>query len=196
MAADHRISVAEAADFIGTPDAPRLIQLAWKLKIIQLRGVRPGESDPVEIPFSENGTVDCDASRIGEGALLTAYRNVTIAWANVRRLTQIDVKRLAKQAATTALPPPAQMSQSASKPKDIASAKAGPKVKAVAFELRGLFPQGRPPLQINELMRRVHKEAGDGLGVLRRRTFERAIALAWPLAKRQRGPKASKAPQT
>jgi hypothetical protein len=39
MAADHRISVAEAADFIGTPDAPRLIQLAWKLKIIQLRGV-------------------------------------------------------------------------------------------------------------------------------------------------------------
>jgi hypothetical protein len=195
MAADHRISVAEAADFIGTPDAPRLIQLAWKLKIIRLRGVRPGESDPVEIPFSENGTVDCDASRIGEGALLTTYRNVTIAWADVRRLTQIDVKRLAKQAGTPASSPPAQISQSGPN-SDITAAKAGPKAKAVALELRRLYPQGRPPLQINELMRQVQKEAGDRLGVFRRRTFERANALAWPLAKRQRGPKASKAPQT
>jgi hypothetical protein len=195
MAADHRISVAGAADFIGTPDAPRLIQLARKLKIIRLRGVRPDESDPVEIPFNENGTVDCDASRVGEGGLLATYRNVTIAWADVRRLTQIDVKRLAKQAATPASPPPAQMSQSAPN-SDIAAAKAGPKAKAVALELRRLYPQGRPPLQINELMRQVQKEAGDRLGVFRRRTFERANALAWPLAKRQRGPKASKAPQT
>jgi hypothetical protein len=50
MAADHRISLAEAADFIGTPDAPRLIQLAWKQKAIPLRGMRPGVSDPVENP--------------------------------------------------------------------------------------------------------------------------------------------------
>jgi hypothetical protein len=180
MAEEKWISVADATDFIGTPDAPELIQRAWKLRIIRLRGVRPGESEPVEIPFSEDGTVDCDDSHIAIGTLLTTYHSVTVKWADVERLAQVDFDRRAKEAGRPASPPPEQTPQSASNSADIAAAKAGPKTKAVALELRRLFPESRPPLQINELMRRVDQEAGEKLGLFSARTLRRAIRLAWP----------------
>jgi hypothetical protein len=165
MAQDRWISLADAADFIGTPDAPRLIQLAWKRGAIRLRGVRAGESEPVEIPWSEDGTVDCDASRIGAGGLLSTYHSVTVKWADVKRLANFDARRLAKAAGTPASPPPVQTPQSVSSSADIEAAEAGPKTKAVAVELRRQFGQNRPPLPINELKERVVQGAGNKLGV-------------------------------
>jgi hypothetical protein len=38
------ISIADATDFLGTPDAAGLIERAWKLRTIRLRGVRPGRN--------------------------------------------------------------------------------------------------------------------------------------------------------
>ena len=73
---------------------------------------------------------------------------------------------------------------------------AGPILRAVASELRRLFPKGRPALRNDECMERVKKEAVGTLGVFSLRTLERAIALAWPRPKRQRAPKAGKARQT
>jgi hypothetical protein len=102
MAGDKRILVADAADFIGTPDAPRVIELAWKLRKqfgFRFFGVRAGESEPIEIPFNEDGKIDCEASRIGEGALFATYRSVTIVWEDCKRLAQADVQRLLAQEA-------------------------------------------------------------------------------------------------
>jgi hypothetical protein len=197
MADDKWISVADAADFIGTPDAARLINLAWKSRTYRLRGVRPGESEPVEIPLNERGRIDCVTSRVVVGRLLTAYHSVTMKWADVKRLTQADVRRLtqeARGAAASATPPPNEAPQAASNA-DIFEAEAGPLVRALALELRRLFPKGRPALRNGELMERVEKEAGDQLGVFSPRTLERAIALAWPRAKRQRALKAGEACQ-
>ena len=83
---------------------------------IPLRGVRPGESEPVEIPFNEGGRVDCKKSRIVIGRLCTTYLSVTMKWPDVERLAQADVKRLvqadaerlareASEAASSAAPP-------------------------------------------------------------------------------------------
>ena len=157
MAEDKRISVADAADFIGTSDARRLIQRAWKLGAIRLHGVRPGESEPVEIPFNEGGRVDCKKSRIVIGGLCTTYLSVTMKWpdverlaqADVRRLAQAEVERLAREAsdAATSAAPPKQAPQGASNA-DILEAEAGPLVKAVALELRRHFPE-RPAARLD-----------------------------------------------
>ena len=115
------MSLADATDFLGAPDAERLISRAWRRGAARLRGVRPGESHPVEIPSSEEGEIDCVDSRIGEGVLLTTYQTVTIAWDDVRRLTQPSTRDGASDA-------------------DILEAEAGPLVKAVALELLRQFP--------------------------------------------------------
>ena len=203
--AQGEIFVADAADFIGKSDAKPLINLAWKMGAIPLRGVRPGESEPVEIPFNEGGRVDCKKSRIVIGRLCTTYLSVTMKWTDVERLAQVDVRRLvqadaerlareASEAASSAAPP--KQAPGGASNADILEAEAGPLMRAVASELRRLFPKERPALRNDELMERVRKEAGGTLGVFSLRTLERAIALAWPRPKRQRAPKAGKARQT
>ncbi len=79
--AQGEIFVADAARFIGKSRGKRLINLAWKRKAIPLRGVRPGESEPVEIPFNEGGRVDCKKSRIVIGRLVhdVSQRNNEVA---------------------------------------------------------------------------------------------------------------------
>ena len=98
----HEIFVADAAHFIGKPGAKRLINQAWKQGTITLRGVRPGESEPVEIPFNEGGRVDCKKSRIVIGRLCTTYLSVTMKWPDVERLAQADVEWLLREAALVA----------------------------------------------------------------------------------------------
>jgi hypothetical protein len=114
MAEDKRVSAAAAADFVGTPDAPQLLQRAWKLGLFRLQGVRPGDSGPVEIPATEGGRIDFVASAVGHGALFTTYRNVTLAWADVERLAQADFERELRKASTPASPPTEQAPQSTS----------------------------------------------------------------------------------
>lgn len=205
MAKDQRVSVAAAADFFGTPDARRLIQRLWREGAFRLQGVRPGESEPVEIPFNEGGRVDCKKSRIVIGRLCTTYLNVTMKWPDVERLAQADVRRLAQaeverlaleatQSATSAAPPK-QAPQGASNA-DILEAEAGPLVKAVALELRRHFPEGRPRgLTRDKLMQGVHKKSGGKIDVFSPATLDRALALAWPRAKPSRAQKAAKPPR-
>jgi hypothetical protein len=124
MAEDRWISVADAADFLKTHDACRLIQRSWKLGTIRLYGVRPGESEPVEIPSNEGGRVGCKKSRIVIGSLFTTYQSVTMAWADVERLAQAqadaerlaqaDAERLLQEGKTPASSPPKQAAQSPS----------------------------------------------------------------------------------
>jgi hypothetical protein len=66
MAEDRWISVADAARFLGTTYACRLIKWAWRQGVIQLFGIRPGENEPVAIPAKE-GRIDFAASRIVTG---------------------------------------------------------------------------------------------------------------------------------
>ena len=94
MAEDHWISVACAADIVATSDARKLIQRAWKLGAIRLRGLRPGESEPVEIPSSEGGKVDCKKSRIVIGRLCTTYLNVTMKWPDVEPGFRSEAQRV------------------------------------------------------------------------------------------------------
>ena len=114
MAKDQRVSVADAADFFGTPDARRLIQRLWREGAFRLHGVRPGESEPVEIPAKEGGRIDFVASAVGYGALFTTYRNVTLAWADVERLAQADFERELREASGPASPSSQQAPQSTS----------------------------------------------------------------------------------
>jgi hypothetical protein len=187
MADDRWQLLAEAAGFIGK-HGDRFIRQARRLKLIPLRGVRVGESEPVEIPFSEIGPIDCESSRIGDG-LLTLWRDVTMRWDDVKRLAQVDVERLLQK--TQKLPSARDGASNA----DILEAEDGPLVKEVALQLRRLFPEGRPRGMTREqIMLHVCK-------VLRKRTdwfspatLDRAIALAWPRAKRSRAPKAAKPP--
>jgi hypothetical protein len=194
MGKDKRVSVADATDFLGTPDAAGLIERARKLGTARLRGVRPGETRPVEIPAGESGKLDCVASCIGDG-LFTTYERVTIAWADVEQLAQADVKRLVQEASTRASAPPKQAPQGASNAA-ILEAKAGRLVKAVALELRRQYPNGRPARRVSQLLEDVKEKAGKRLGVFEKRTVERAIPLAWPRAEGHRAPKAAKARQT
>ena len=201
MADDKWVLLAEAADFLGTPDAERILNLAWKLRKqcgFRFRGVRPGENEPVEIPFSEDAQIDCAGSCIGEGTLLTTYRRVRIAWVDVKRLAQADVNRLAQEAkemaALDALPME-RVPQCASDA-DILEAKEGSLVKEVALALRRIFHKGRPRgLTREKIMLRVCKEAGERTDWFSLATLDRAIALAWPRAKRSRAPKAAKPPR-
>jgi hypothetical protein len=131
MADDRWLLLAEAADFIGK-HGDRFTRQARRLKLIPLRGVRAGENEPVEIPFSETGPINCESSRIGDG-MFTLWRDVMMRWEDAKRLTQIDVNRLLQKAQT---PPSAREGTSNA---DILEAGAGPLVKAVALELRRHF---------------------------------------------------------
>jgi hypothetical protein len=196
MAHDKRISVADAAGFIGTPDAPGIIEQARKRGVVRLRGVPAGKTKAVEISPSERGEIDCSASRIGVGTLLTTYRSVTIAWADVKRLAQADVERLAREAreAATSAAPAKEAPQGASN-SDILGAEAGPLVKAVALELRRHFPESRPSgFTRDKLMHYVHEKSEGKIDIFSPATLDRAIELAWPRAKRSRAPKALKQP--
>jgi hypothetical protein len=90
--AQHEIFVADAAHFIGKSGAKRLINQAWKQGFIPLRGVRPGESEAVEIPFNEGGRVDCKKSRIVIGRLCTTYLSVSLKLADLEWLAQAHDK--------------------------------------------------------------------------------------------------------
>jgi hypothetical protein len=195
MAEDKRVSAAAAADFVGTPDAQQLLQRAWKLGLFRLQGVRPGDRGPVEIPATAGGRIDFVASAVGHGALFTTYRNVTLAWADVKRLAQADFERELRKASTPASPPTEQAPQSASSA-DILEAEAGPLVQAVELELRRHFPEGRPRgLTREKLMLFVHKKSGGKIDVFSLATLDRARELVWPRAKRSRAPKAAKPPR-
>jgi hypothetical protein len=103
MAGDQWLLLVAAADFIGTPDAQRIVNLAWILRKqhgFRFSGVRVGESEPAEIPFSEIGPIDCESSRIGDGMSAT-WRDVMMRWEDVKRLAQADVQRLLAQEAET-----------------------------------------------------------------------------------------------
>jgi hypothetical protein len=204
MAEDKWISVADAADFLGTSDATELIQRYWKLGTVRLYGVRPGESEPVGIPAGEAGTIDCIESRVGAGELFTTYHSVTIAWDDVERLAQADVERLLREAGQNpqAAEPLAQAAQTPPSARegasntDILEAKEGPLVKAVALALRRHFPEGRPHGLIRDkLAQYVHKNSGGKIDLFSPATLDRALALAWPRAKRSRAPKAAKPPR-
>jgi hypothetical protein len=91
MADDDRISVRDAADFTGG-DAPRIISRAWKLGAARLYGVRPGETEPVEIPAHEGGSLDCEDSCVVIGGLCTTYRSVTLKVADLAWLAQAQDK--------------------------------------------------------------------------------------------------------
>jgi hypothetical protein len=188
MADDRWLLLAEAAGFIGK-HGERLIRRARRLKLIPLRGVRAGESEPVEIPFSETGPIDCEGSRIGDG-LLTLWRDVMMRWEDAKQVAQLDVNRLLQKAQT----PPS--SRDGASNADILEAEAGPLVKAVALVLRRIFHEGRPRgLTRNKIMLRVCKEAGERTDWFSPSTLDRAVALAWPRPKRSRVPKAAKQPR-
>jgi hypothetical protein len=105
MAEDQWISVAYAADIVATSEARKLIQRAWKLGAIRLRGVPPGEGEPIEIPPSEGGRVDCKKARIVIGRFCTTFLNVTMKWADVKRLAQADFERQLLEAESPSSPP-------------------------------------------------------------------------------------------
>lgn len=191
---DKRISIGDAADFLGTPDAAELIERAWKLGTVGLRGVRPGETAPVEIAADENGKLDCGASLIAD-RLFTSHQTVTIAWADVERMAQADVDRVAQDVRPQASPPRYQARQGPSNA-DIWEARVGQLVKAVALELRRNYPEGRPALKVGELMNHLKDKAGKRLGVFEKRTLERAMALAWPRANGRPTSKSGKARKT
>jgi hypothetical protein len=178
--------LAEAAKFLGPQYLP------GRIKGMGMRGVRPGESTLVEIPASEvkGLRINWVHTSLTLGRLGIMYQNVQMRWADAKRLAQADVRLLLAMEAQT--PPSTREGASNA---DISEAKAGPLVKEVALELRRIFPKGRPALRNAELMERVKKAAGEKLGVFSLRTLERAIALAWPGAKRQREPKAGNAHQ-
>jgi hypothetical protein len=103
-----------------------------------------------------------------------------LAEADVKRLAQTDANRLLAEETQT---PSAREGASNA---DILEAEVGPVVKAVAVELRRIFPKGRPALRVDELMVRVKDAAGENLGVFSGRTLERAVALAWAKAGKAR----------
>jgi hypothetical protein len=192
MAEDQRVSVAAAADFIGTPDAARLIGQGWKIGVFRLHGVRPGERAPVEISPSEGGRVDCVASAVVYGALFTTYHSITMAWADVERLAQADAEWQLQEARTPVPPSPKQTLRGMSSAANMPIAPTKP--QAVAWWLRHLFPDGRPAMQLKELAYQVRKEAGQKLGLFGISTLKRAMRLAWQPQKA--GPNRAKPGQT
>jgi hypothetical protein len=195
MADDKWISVADAADFLGSPHGKRLVNLAWKSGFIRLYGTPAGESESVEIPLNEGGRVNCKKSCIVIGRLCRMYHDVTVNWVDVKRLTQVDVTRLAEEARMAASFPtePARQTPSST---DVLEAKVGPLVKTVALELRHHFPEGRwRGLTRDELALYVHKKSEGKIAVISPATLDRAVALAWPRSEPSRAPKAAKPPR-
>jgi hypothetical protein len=187
MADDRWLLLAEAAGFIGK-HGDRFIRRVRRLKLIPLRGVPAGESEPVEIPFSEIGPIDCESSRIGD-SMFTLWRDVMMRWEDVKRLAQVDVNRLLQKAQTL---PSAQEGASNT---DILEARAGPLVTEVAVALRRHFPEGRQRgWTRDKLMHYVHEKSEGQIDIFSPATLDRAIELAWPRAKRSRAPKALKQP--
>jgi hypothetical protein len=192
MAQDKRILVADAAHFIGKARAKRLINQAWKRRFITLyglpAGVRPGESEPVEIPFNEGGRVDCKKSRISVGRLCATHLSVTMKWSDVERLTQADVavERLLREADA-----PAPRDES-----NPASAQEASKTQAtllppilqtnrvgkLAQWLRFIYGAEKPGKTHTEMKADVHKVAGIKFGEFSDSMLKRAILLAWPPA--------------
>jgi hypothetical protein len=188
MADERWLLLAEAAGFIGK-HGDRFIRQARRLKLIPFRGVRAAESEPVEIPFSEIGPIDCESSRIGDG-MITSWRDVMMRWDDVKRLAQVDVDRLLQK--TQKLPSAREGASNA----DILEAEDGWLVKTVALELRRHFPEGRPRgLTRDKLILWVHKKSDGNIDLFSPATLDRAIALAWPRAKRSHAPKAAKPPR-
>jgi hypothetical protein len=180
MAEDKWISVADAAEVIGTEDAQQLIQQAWKRGAIRLHGVRPGESESVEIPSSEGGRIDCIESRVGEGGLFTTYHSVTMKWYDVERLAQADFERLVARETREAASSAPQQNEIPSDFRESISL-----TRAVAVKLRQLHPDG-PPLGLprKDLANQVREAAGATIGTFGLTTLDRARALAWPRPKR------------
>jgi hypothetical protein len=154
MAQDKRILVAGAADILGKPRGKRLINQAWKQGFITLRGVRPGESEPVEIPSNEGGRVDCKKSLIVIGRLATTHHSVTMAWADVERLARADVDWLLREAASPAPkdegnPAAAQEAggNQATLPLIVGTGKAA----TIARWLRHIYPTGRTGKSLDEM---------------------------------------------
>jgi hypothetical protein len=99
---DWRITIAEAEEFIGAPDAELLISRAWRQGSVRLQGVRDRESQPVEIPPGDGGYIDFADSSVGAGALFTTYRHVTIAWSDVKRLARLSAGERGREKISTA----------------------------------------------------------------------------------------------
>jgi hypothetical protein len=195
MEEDKRISVEDAADIIGTPDAEQLINWAWKQGTARLRGGPATGGPSVEIPSNEGGKVDCANSRIGAGELFTAYRNVTIPWDDVVRLTQVDVDRLLRWAERATAPQPKQALQSSTHPANRSSGqtereKSVTLAEEVASELDRLYPAGRPAKRRTELLREVRQAAGEKLGIFEMTTLDRAMRLLGWTTRRPKGAKA------
>lgn len=162
MEEDGRISVEDAARFLGTPDACRLIKWAWRHGVIQLFGIRPGENEPIAIPADE-GRIDFAASRIITGPFVW-FQSVTMPWLDAKRLAQIDVDRQAREARTVT-----KQTQ----------------VTVWAAELRRQLPEGPPAGTTREkLEREVRKKSGGKLEMISLATLDRARKEAWPRAKR------------
>ena len=173
MAEDRRISVADAARFLGTPDACRLIKWAWRRGAIRLFGIRPGENQPIVIPANE-GRIDFATSRVVTGPF-TWFQSVTMAWSDVKLLAQADVDRQARETRTVT-----KQTQ----------------VSMWAAELRRQFPEGPPAgWTRTKLEREVRKKSGGKLEMISLATLDRARKEAWPRAKSERASKASKPPR-
>ena len=189
MAQDKWILVADAAHFLGKPRGKRLINQAWKQGFITLRGVRPGESEPVEIPFNEGGRVDCKNSRIVIGRLATTYLSVTVAWPDVERLAQADVDSLLREAAAAPQNEgnPAVTQQAGGNRATLPLIVGTSKAKTIARWLRHIYLAERPGKSLDEIEGHVRqsasKEPGKKLGAFSRSTFKRAVRLAWPPVK-------------
>jgi hypothetical protein len=214
--------LALAARF-GPRGAEQRLQRAWEEGALPLRGVPstiPETREVVEIPASEGGrlTLDCPRSRIvrlsNRGRRqLTHSHSVQVRRADVELLAQADVERLAQKteenpaSATETQEQPVPLDEGAAavyaQEADTKSQTVAPDAQAadtlptaMASVLLRLFPNGRPAKRVGELAKAVRAAPGDQLGVFSPRTLERAIALAWPRAKRQRPLKAGKARQT
>ena len=173
----------------------------------------------LEIPASEAGrlTLDCPRSRIvrlsNRGRRqLTHYHSVQVGRADVERLAHAGVERLERKteedpaavAQTQEQPVPpdegaavvyAQEANTKSQTVAPDGQEADNLPTAIASVLLSLFPNGRPAMRVGELAKVVREAAGKQLGVFSPRTLERAIALAWPRAKRRRALKAGEARQ-
>ena len=205
----------------GARGAAQRLQRAWEEGALPLSR-RPSRHSPKRRACRNSGlgagrlVLDCPRSRVGRPRLWD-YHSVQVGRADVERLAQSGGPAAARREKPTrrcrrrwrpqtqgaARRRRGRLSPTRRKPtrsrrrwRAPDAQEAGPLLRAVASELRRLFPKGRPALRNDERMERVKKEAGGTLGVFSLRTLERAIALAWPRAKRQRAPKAGKARQT
>ena len=136
-----------------------------------MRGVRPGESTPVEIPASEvvGLRIDWVRSSLMLGRLCTIYQSVQMRWEDVKRLTQADVDRQAREARTVT-----KRTQ----------------VTEWAAELRRQSPEGPPAGTTREKLERdVRKKSGGKLEMISLATLDRARKKRMYRAERERASK-------